>query len=97
MEAFDYEKQEYAITLKSGEIVICWPNANVWHALDGSGRIFTWDEITKAAQRGAIDTTIAKLGLPAEAGYDGHAASCPCAWCRVERQNAKLGLNTEAE
>ena len=36
----DYEKEEYEVKLRSGEILICYPNANTMHSLDGSGRIF---------------------------------------------------------
>ena len=36
----DYEKVEYEVKLKSGEVVVCWPNAGRMNALDGSGREF---------------------------------------------------------
>ena len=48
MTPFDYEKTQYAISLNNGEVVICWPNAAAWHALDGTGRLFQWGEISGA-------------------------------------------------
>jgi len=46
MKPFDYNKAQYDVTLlATGEVVRCWPNANVWHAMDGTGRIFQWGEL----------------------------------------------------
>lgn len=36
----DYEKQHYLVRLKTGEEVVCWPNAGRMHASDRSGRDF---------------------------------------------------------
>lgn len=43
----DYEKEEYLVTLKTGETVTCWPNAGRFNALDGSGREFWMEDITQ--------------------------------------------------
>jgi hypothetical protein len=48
MEPFDYNKTVYLVTLKSGATVRYWPNADTWHALDGSGRVFSWEEVVDA-------------------------------------------------
>ncbi len=40
---YDYVKDHYQVLLPSGEKVICWPNAGVMSATDGSGREFTPD------------------------------------------------------
>ena len=37
--------------------------------------------------QGRLDSTIANLGLESTE----HAADCPCAWCRVRRDNAEIG------
>lgn len=41
LESFgDYEKEEYSVELLNGEVVVCYPNAQCMHSLDGSDRVF---------------------------------------------------------
>ena len=41
----DYKKCEYMVLLKTGEQIICWPNAGRMNAIDGSGREFWLEDI----------------------------------------------------
>lgn len=43
----EYEKQEYLVTLNSGEVVRCWPNAGTFLALDKTGRLFSEKDIAE--------------------------------------------------
>lgn len=36
-----YIKTMYQVRLACGDIILCWPNAGMLHAMDGSGRQFT--------------------------------------------------------
>lgn len=48
MQPFDYEKEQYRIVLKSGEVITAWPNAGRWHALDGTGKVYRWADLESA-------------------------------------------------
>ena len=44
---FKYEKQYYAVLLKTGEVVLCWPNAGLMNALDDSDRCFKTEDVSE--------------------------------------------------
>ena len=47
----EYKKIEYRIRLKDGEVIDrCWPNADTFHDLDGSGRVISGSKVAEFEQ-----------------------------------------------